>query len=192
MTTMASVRKILLLLGVVILVVPVDALVAKEYQVSLKDGSVFTTDYCYEKGETFYIQKYGGYLGFHKKDIKKIEEVEAEGSVMIYSPSEPSNQNRSAGRTSSGRKTIKNNNTAVKDEREEKIKKLEKRLTLTRNSMRIECGRMAMPPERNNGPIAGERAGAIISSRFKSSQACDYYKHLVPELEKQLEEARRQ
>jgi len=188
----ASVRTMVLLVGVVIFLVPASVLHANEYMISLKDGSVFTTDYCYEKGDTFYIQKYGGYIGFPKKDIKKIEAVDADDSTLIYSPNEPQASNRSSKRSSSKRRTVQKKNSAVKDEREEKIKKMEKILTLTRNSMRIECGKMAAPPERNSGPITGERAGAMISSRFKSSQACDYYKHLVPELEKQLEEAKRQ
>lgn len=182
-----------LLIGAAICLITADVLHATEYMVSLRDGSVFTTDYCYEKGDTFYIQKYGGYLGFPKKDIKKIEAVEADESVMIYSPGKLSNQNRPAIRTSSGSKSAKNNNnTAVKDEREEKLKKLEQRLKYMRNNMRIECGSLEVPDNRNGEPITGERAAALISSRFKSSQACSYYRNMVPKLEKQLEEASRQ
>lgn len=60
------------------------------YLIHLKDGREITTHEYREEGDQIKIHQYGGVVGISKEDVLSIEEIDDPKTIIIKSPTEPS------------------------------------------------------------------------------------------------------
>ena len=230
------------------------------YRLKLKNGETLKMNYYYEKDNMIYIYRYGGYVGFPKRDVEQIDKNDTEEISEVRSPDRPAGTDLPAGTGSEGkdRKTSLSTSTErvtpatpwakkrmedeknrleqekvrsdfeerdkkFKEQREEmnaqrqkkkeeleqkkveakakseahkekenkaqKIKDAEERLQIARTNAEIACGNAGAPPSKSS---TGEQVAGNIHATHKAAESCEFYKTRIPELEKQLEEIRRQ
>lgn len=195
------------LIGMAVCLLPAGDGLAQGCRVTLKNGNVISAPHCFEDKGVVYISKFGGTVGMHKRDVAKIEKIEAEETVTesVGAPDTPSTEREGRtsevrGRTAAERreqkKAEKEEARAMKAARAEEerpfkeFKSLEASLKQARVSEAIACGRALGPMAPGSGPISGEDAAAKIKVRRDATEGCKYYKNRIPQMEKKLEELR--
>ncbi len=58
-----------------VLLIPLQALAEKQYEITLKSGRTITTTGYYEEGDTLYYIKYGTSVGVKKDNVSEIKEI---------------------------------------------------------------------------------------------------------------------
>ena len=198
---------IFFLIGMAVCLLAAEDGLAQGCRITLKNGNVISAPHCYEEKGVVYLTKLGGTVGMHKRDVAKIEKVEAEetDAVSVGAP-ETAPIDREArfrelrGMTAAERKeqqkAAKEQARAMKAARAEEerpykeFKSLEASLKQARVSEAIACGRALEPMAPLSGPISGEQAAAKIKVSRDATDGCKYYKNQIPKMEKKLEELR--
>lgn len=192
------------LIGVAACLLPAKDGQAQSCRLTLKNGNVISAPYCYEENGVVYISKLGGTVGMHKRDVAKIEKIEAEETVTasVGAPDAPSaeREGKVRGGTAADRRERKKAEKAearatkaarAEEERPFKeFKSHEEALRLARISEKIACGQASEPVKPSSRPISGEEAAGRIKARHDASEGCQYYKNRIPKMEKKLEELR--
>jgi len=180
---------------------------AQGCRITLKNGNVISAPNCHEERDVVYIPKLGGTVGMHKRDVAKIEKIEAEETVTesVGAPDTPSAEGagkvreargRTAAERREQRKAEKQEARAIKAARAEEerpfteFKSFEASLKQARVNETIACGRALEPMAPVSRPISGEQAAANIKVSRDASDGCKYYKNQIPKMEKKLEELR--
>ena len=91
------------LVGVVACFLLVGDGYGQTYRLKLKNGETFKMNYYYEKDNRIYIYRYGGYVGFPKSDVEKIDKNDTEEISEVRSPDLPTRTDLSAGTESEGK-----------------------------------------------------------------------------------------
>lgn len=175
-----------------------------ECVVKLTTGREIKARHCYEKGDQVFMYRYGGYVGVPKSTVANVSTVAVDEPAPASTPQAPPALSAVEARRAASKSKKREKTEAEK--LDEKIAGMERSIKLHQDSQLIYCGQAAAIeispephiPNANQAIVSEATADAFtknIQSRVDSHRAnesCDFYKRKIPNLERQLEELKRE